>query len=99
MAKLKGLLAAVTMVCVLPGVSSAKEIFIAGVNPQQRPANAPTVTTVKKTNEWYKKALTGVVPPYPYSLHFLENQGNWFNPFMHPGMTGPYDIRGWHKAR
>ena len=28
---------------------------------------------------------------------FLEDQGNWYTPFNHPGMTGRYDIRGWHR--
>lgn len=42
------------------------------------------------------RALTGVEPPYPASLRFLEDQGAWHTPFIHPGMTGPYDIRRWH---
>lgn len=73
--------------------------FIAGVNPAERPATAPVITEVHKDNAWYTHALTGVEQPYPQSLHFLENQGNWFTPFTHPGMTAPYDIRSWHTGK
>jgi len=72
-------------------------LFIAGLNPGQRPANAPVITEVFKNQAWYARALTGVSQPYPYSLHFLDDQGNWYTPFNRPGMTGYYDIRGWHK--
>ena len=78
--------------------SGAAEPFIAGVDPSVRPAGAPVVTTYVKDGAWYQRALTGVSAPYPYSLRFLEDQGAWFTPFIHPGMTGPYDIRGWHKG-
>ena len=54
------------------------------------------VTDYPKDGPWYAQALSGVVEPYPYSLRFLEDQGGWFTPFTKPGMTGPYDIRGWH---
>ena len=79
--------------------SGSAEPFIAGVNPSERPAGAPVVTTYEKDGAWYQQALTGISAPYPYSLRFLESQGAWFTPFIHPGMTGPYDIRGWHRAQ
>ena len=69
---------------------------IAGVNPQQRPENAPVITDISKDDDWYKDALHGVEAPYPASLQFLEDQGNWHTPFTQRGMTGRYDIRGWH---
>ena len=75
----------------------AADYPIAGVNPDQRPAGAPVITQVDKEGAWYNRALTGISTPYPYSLHFLENQGNWYTPFIHPGMSTPYDIRGWHS--
>jgi len=78
---------------------SPQNPFIAGVKPNQRPAGAPVIKTYEKDAAWYARALTGVVPPYPYSLKFLEDQGGWFNPFIHPGMLPPYDIRGWHGKR
>ena len=76
--------------------ASAQDVFVAGGEPSQRPAGAPVVTEVVRDGAWYQEALRGIDPPFPYSLRFLEDQGNWFNPFLHPGMTGPYDIRNWH---
>ncbi len=70
---------------------------IAGVNPHQRPENAPVITDISRDDDWYKKALHGVEAPYPASLQFLEDQGNWHTPFTHRGMTGRYDIRKWYS--
>lgn len=70
---------------------------ISGLAPYQRPAGAPVIELVRHNQAWYKQALTGVPQPYPRSLYFLENQGNWYTPFTHPGMTGRYDLRGWHQ--
>ena len=70
---------------------------IAGLHPDQRPAGAPVVRSVQKNAAWYQRALTGISKPYPHSLGFLENQGNWYTPFDRPGMNGRYDIRGWHR--
>ena len=72
------------------------ETPVAGAVPHERPGDAPVMEQVVKDNAWYQKALTGISTPYPHSLRFLEDQGNWYTPFNHPGMTGPYDIRGWH---
>jgi hypothetical protein len=52
-----------------------------------------------RTPAWYAQALTGISQPFPYSLRFLEDQGNWYTPFNRPGMPGRYDIRGWHQGR
>lgn len=84
----------------LATTAQAGEIaYIEGTNPAERPATAPAVTEVQKDAAWYASALTGVAQPYPASLHFLENQGNWFSPFTHAGMTPPYDLRGWHTDK
>jgi hypothetical protein len=99
MEKLRKILVATAMLCALPNIGFAQDVFIAGVDPSKRPEGAPVIEGVDKSGTWYPRALQGVVQPYPYSLHFLENQGNWFNPFIHPGMPGRYDIRGWHKPR
>jgi len=72
-------------------------VFIAGTAPHQRPAGAPVIKEMKKDKAWYDKAVTGVSRPFPWSMKFLENQGNWYSPFTRAGMTGGYDIRGWHK--
>ena len=77
--------------------SSVYGIEISGLTPDRRPADAPTITAVVKTPAWYQIALTGIAPPYPYNFRFLEDQGNWYTPFNHPGMTGRYDIRGWYR--
>lgn len=73
--------------------------FIAGEKPYERPANAPTIvdTGAKKSKAWYDVAVTGVSRPFPYSLSFLDDQGNWYTPFNRAGMTSGYDIRNWHK--
>jgi hypothetical protein len=70
---------------------------IAGTDPSERPLGAPVIQSVEKTPDWYSEALTGVSKPYPNSLHFLEDQGNWYTPFNRPGMPGRYDIRGWYQ--
>jgi hypothetical protein len=96
---IRKLVFAVALMCVLPEFGLAEDLFIAGVTPDKRPESAPVITEIYKNEKWYARALTGVDAPYPYSLHFLEDQGNWFSPFMSPGMAGPYDLRGWHNAR
>lgn len=73
-------------------------VFIAGTAPYQRPESAPVIKEMKKDKAWYDNAVTGVSRPFPWSMKFLESQENWFTPFTHPGMTGKYDIRGWHKG-
>lgn len=84
----------------LVSVSTAVAAYpVAGVKPFQRPEGAPVIQRFSKTSDWYAHALTGVSQPYPGSLHFLESQGAWYTPFNHPGMTGRYDIRGWHKPQ
>ena len=74
------------------------EYPIAGLTPDERPSGAPVIERVVKGAAWYQNALTGISKPYPVSLGFLEDQGNWYTPFIHPGMTGRYDIRGWHAG-
>ena len=81
----------------LAGAARAGEYPIAGVQPHQHPAGAPTVQGVVKGPAWYARALTGLAPPHPSSFRFLEDQGNWSTPFNRPGMPGPYDLRGWHQ--
>lgn len=70
---------------------------VGGRVPSQRPAEAPPEPlTSLKDDKWFKQATHGLVEPHPTSFRFLEDQGDWFNPFIRPGMTGPYDIRSWH---
>jgi len=81
---------------VLPFQTQAQGYPIAGVDPSQRPVGAPVIETVVKPAGWYTTALTGISQPYPQSLRFLEDQGNWYTPFNEPGMAPRYDIRGWY---
>lgn len=78
-------------------VAAAADYPIAGIHPSQRPVGAPQITNVTHPGPWYTEALIGVVQPYPNSLRFLEDQGNWYTPFNRPGMPGRYDIRGWYQ--
>ncbi|WP_020396178.1 hypothetical protein [Thiolinea disciformis] len=91
------LLLGTTLLLTVAGSSWAQDVpYVAGTNPSERPANAPVITELVRDQNWLPYALTGVSQPFPASLRFLENQGNWFTPFNHPGMLSRYDIRGWH---
>lgn len=85
----------------LSGVTNAIAAqFIAGVEPDKRRADIPVISKTTKDAAWQKGALTGVSEPYPeHVLQFLDDQGNWFSPFLHPGMVDRYDLRGWHKSK
>lgn len=79
------------------GAADEQAYPVAGLTPWQRPVGAPTVTAYRLSPEASAKALRGVSSPVPASVSsFLKDQGPWFNPFLGPGMTGPYDLRGWH---
>lgn len=71
---------------------------IAGLRPHERPAAAPKTTTLVRDPRWLAGATEGIVEPVPPSLKFLQDQGDWYTPFIRPGMPGPYDIRGLHKT-
>jgi hypothetical protein len=90
-------LTVLTLLCVTTTALGAGDRQIAGTQPDQRPSDAPMITSVDHPGAWYRSALHGVTRPYPYSLRFLEDQGNWHTPFNRPGMPGRYDIRGWHQ--
>lgn len=71
---------------------------VGGRTPSQRPEEAPTKPTFQAHDtKWFDRATHGLAQPHPASFRFLEDQGEWFNPFTKPGMTGPYDIRNWHR--
>lgn len=81
----------------VPPAPWAGPVPIAGLTPSQRPAGAPVLIDYPRSPEWYTRALHGVSEPYPAGLRFLDDIGGWWNAFIHPGMVGPYDIRGWHQ--
>jgi hypothetical protein len=70
-------------------------VFIAGLAPYQRPADAPVITVFEQTPEWQARALTGITPP-PTGLDFLKYQGAWYTPVIYPNLKDRYDIRGLH---
>ena len=80
-------------------VTMADEVVVGGLTPSVRPADAPTIYGVHFGADWYRRALVGVSQPYPKSLFFLDNQGEWYTPFTRPGMPGVYDIRGLHSHK
>lgn len=88
--------AALMAACTVP--ASAEVQFVAGVHPDRRPEGAPRITAVNHPRAWYVRALTGISPPYPHSLFFLDAQGDWYTPFVLSGMPGRYDIRGWYAT-
>lgn len=92
----RALVTSVFFAATLP--ANAADVFIAGLQPEVRPAGAPAITAVMHDDAWFARALSGVEPPTPESLRWLADQGAWFTPFTGRGMTGPYDIRGWHAA-
>lgn len=95
----KSLAVAAAFIVGMPTIALTQEqgIFVSGLRPFERPANAPRVSDQNKDQDWYVEALHGVIQPYPYNLRFLEDQGEWFSPFLRAGMTGRYDLRGWHN--
>ncbi len=84
-------------VAVNPAAAGQERGWVAGVQPDRRPENAPVIRQYEKSGDWYGQALEGIEQPYPYSLRFLEDQGAWYTPFSRAGMTGRYDIRGLHQ--
>ena len=72
--------------------------FVAGSAPAQRPVDAPTIKQHQITAESLGKRLHGVTDPLPPNVVDAALAGSWFMPLAHPGMTGPYDIRGWHRT-
>jgi len=69
--------------------------YIAGVAPDRRPVDAPVIRQAPALDE--KQAFRGIEQPYPASFSVFKDQGAWHTPFTLPGMTGPYDIRGYHR--
>lgn len=81
------------------GAVAQDAVVVGGLTPSVRPAGLPAIHGVHNGVDWYRRALTGVSEPYPKSLLWLDNQGEWYTPFSRPGMPGVYDIRNWHGPR
>ena len=77
-------------------VSAYAEYPVAGVQPSKRPAGAPVITQVQRSDGWQQMAVRGLSEPYT-GLNFLQDQGNWYTPFFYPNLPGAYDIRGLYR--
>lgn len=72
--------------------------FVAGLVPNQRPADAPVIQEFAPGADWRAQSLAGISEPIPASLDFIDSQGAWYTPFNHPGMPGYYDLRNLHQV-
>jgi hypothetical protein len=72
--------------------------YIAGLQPDRRPDTAPRLTEVVRTPAQLARALYGIEKPVPGNVESIAATGNWWVPLRHPGMTGAYDLRGWHTS-
>lgn len=85
------------MIALVPPPTTAAEPYpVAGLTPWQRPAGAPRIDMAMPTD--MRAATQGIAAPALSGLAFLDHQGGWYTPFSRPGMTEPYDLRGWHAA-
>lgn len=85
------------LISVLCNGAAAQDPFIAGLAPYERPPGAPTVSAAAPETTRAQWATRGISQPVPQNVQaFLKDQGGWYTPFSYPGMTGGYDIRGWH---
>jgi hypothetical protein len=75
---------------------AAQGATVAGLVPDQRPANAPTVPDGLASPSNVSQYLYGVVQPVPGNVTTIAATGWWFVPLRSPGMHAPYDLRGWH---
>jgi len=91
-------IATIAIACVASASLPALAAPVAGLAPAHRPAT-PVIKELPRTEAWREQALRGIDKPYPESvLKVLDHQGNWYTPLDHPGMAGPYDLRGMHSA-
>lgn len=72
------------------------EGFVAGLQPDRRPASAPTAAATPVDESLKVQRLQGIDKPWPGNLETIAAQGNWYSPMFRPGMPGPYDLRGLH---
>lgn len=79
-------------------VAFAAPGFVAGLVPDQRPAGTPVKADSPPTSEQMARYLKGVEGTPPGNVTHIVGTGNWWVPMRHPGMTPPYDPRGWHTS-
>ena len=69
---------------------------VAGLRPYERPEGAPRQAEPTATPEQMGCWLRGVSQPHPGNVESIAGTGHWWVPLRGPGMTPPYDPRGWH---
>ncbi len=84
-------------VLVVAGMAQAagSPAYVAGTAPDHRREDAPVIREARPLDK--KTAFHGIDEPYPASLDVFDSQGAWYTPFTRAGMTGRYDIRGYHR--
>ena len=80
------------------GAAAQAQEFIGGLTPERRPEGAPVITIFEQTPAWQAQARHGIAAPQT-GIAFLNDQGAWYTPFIHPNSTGRYDIRGFYSAQ
>lgn len=93
------LLMAAAVACATAGPAIAQGGYpLAGLAPDRRPEGAPVLREIARDRQWQEKFHFGVSRPFPPGLGAAD-QGAWYSPFGRPGMTGPYDLRDWHRNK
>lgn len=92
-----GLLMACVQSASALGPASDDQI-VAGLQPDRRPVAAPFITGQPVDAATLERRLRGVSKPVPGNVSQIAATGAWFVPLRLPGMSGPYDIRGWHSS-
>jgi hypothetical protein len=72
--------------------------FVAGLHSDRRPDNAPQITQQTTSPETLARDLRGIEGTPPGNVESIVATGAWWVPMRGPGMTPPYDPRGWHSA-
>ncbi|MDR2851999.1 MAG: hypothetical protein LBV61_02920 [Burkholderiaceae bacterium] len=96
--KLSLLFAFGLMACVT-GAGAQTGVHIAGLQPDRRPDTAPQLAQATRTPYQVERALHGIEAPVPGNVQSIAATGNWWVPLRAPGMSAPYDLRGWHDAQ
>jgi len=92
-------LSALGLVGCVAGVAAQTQAvgYVAGLHPDRRPDIAPRLSeAAARTPDQLERVLHGIDKPVPGNVESIATTGNWWVPLRQPGMTGPYDLRGWH---
>lgn len=79
--------------------AQAVDAPVAGLQPDRRPVAAPRLLEAPVDADLRQRRLAGISQPWPGNVERIAEQGGWYSPMFLPGMSGPYDLRGWHRDR